>query len=111
MSIEKRAARGVAWNMAAGLGTRVIGLVGTLVLTRFIAPAEYGEVSAALICAYTASQLLSYAMGQYIIAHKSKPSVVFQAFVWHTALGIVAMTGLYFLRGPLGALVEAPTMG
>jgi len=111
MSIERAAARGVVWNIATGLGARVVSLVGTLVLTRFIAPAEYGEVSAAVICIQTATVLTFFAFGQYIIANKSKPDVVFQASVLHFGLGVVAMAVVYFFRGPLGVLVEAPEMG
>jgi lipopolysaccharide exporter len=111
MSIEKTAARGVVWNIATGVGARIVGLVGTLVLTRFIAPAEYGEVSAALICIQTASVLSFFAFGQYIIAYKAKPDVVFQGAVLHFLLGAVAMAVVYVLRGPLGVMVEAPEMG
>lgn len=42
MSIAKQAAHGVAWNMALGVTTRVITLVGQLVLTRFMWPEDYG---------------------------------------------------------------------
>ena len=91
MSIEKAAARGVVWNIATGVGARIVSLVGTLLLTRFIAPAEYGEVSAAIICVQTASVLTHFTFGQYIIAYKSKANVVFQAGAIHFALGILAM--------------------
>jgi lipopolysaccharide exporter len=111
VSIEKRAARGVAWNMATGVGTRVVGLIGTLVLTRFIAPADYGEVSAAAICVLSANQLVFFAFGQYIIANKSKADVAFQAAVLHFALGFAAMVVVYLLRGPLGIMLDAPGMG
>ena len=111
MSIEKAAARGVVWNLVTGLGARVVSLVGTLVLTRFIAPAEYGEVSAALICIQTANVLTFFAFGQYLIAFRSKPSVVSQAAVLHFGLGVLAMAVVYSLRGQLGEFVEAPQMG
>src|ERR1700689_3953997 len=111
MSIEKKAARGVAWNMATGVGTRVVGLVGTLVLTRFIAPAEYGEVSAASICVLSASQVVFFAFGQYVIANKSPASVAFQATWLNLLLGAAAMVCVFFLRGPLGVMLDAPAMG
>jgi PST family polysaccharide transporter len=111
VSIEKKAARGVAWNMATSVVTRVAQLVGTLVLTRFIAPDVYGEVSAATICVLTASQLTTLSFGQYIIAHRSPPSVVFQAAVFHFVFGLVAMIAVILLREPLGRLVEVPGMG
>ncbi|MBX3206859.1 MAG: oligosaccharide flippase family protein [Labilithrix sp.] len=111
MSIEKKAARGVAWNMVASVGTRVVSLVGTLVLTRFIAPDEYGEVSAAVVCVATAGQLTTFAFGQYLIAKRSPPRVAFQAAVLHVALGVFAMAVVMALRGPLGEMVDAPQMG
>ena len=69
-------------DQGLGAGTRVVGLVGTLVLTPLsIAPADYGEVSAAAICVLSASQLTFFAFGQYVIANKSKADVAFQAAV------------------------------
>jgi PST family polysaccharide transporter len=97
--------------MATGVGTRVVGLVGTLVLTRFISPAEYGEVSAASICVQSASVFLYFAFGQYLIANKSSGEVAFQAFVLNVALGAVAMAAVFILRGPLGVWFDAPAMG
>jgi PST family polysaccharide transporter len=97
--------------MATGVGTRVVGLVGTLVLTRFISPGDYGEVSAAAICVLSASQLVWFAFNQYIIAHRSPGEVAFQATVVHVGLGVVAMTVVFALRGPLGVMLDAPEMG
>lgn len=111
MSIEKKAARGVAWNMLAGVGTRIVGLVGTLVLTHFLAPADYGEVSAAAICVSSASQFTFFAFNQYVIAHRSPPEVASQAARVHAAMVTAAMIVVYLLRGQLGALLDAPGMG
>jgi lipopolysaccharide exporter len=97
--------------MATGVGTRVVGLIGTLVLTRFIAPAEYGEVSAAAICVFSASQLTFFAVGQFIIANKSPADVAFQAASLDLGIGAVAMLGVFLLRGPLGHMLDAPEMG
>ena len=82
--------------MATGVGMRVVGLIGTLVLTRFIAPAEYGDVSAAAICVLSANQLAYFAFSQYVIANKSPADVAFQAAVIHFGLGVVAMVIVVF---------------
>lgn len=111
MSVEKKAARGVAWNMLTSVVTRAVQLVGTLLLTRFIAPAEYGAVSAATVCVLTASQLSTFSFGQYLIAHRSPPKVCFQAAITHVLLGAAAMTAVFLLREPLGRFVDAPGMG
>jgi PST family polysaccharide transporter len=97
--------------MATGVGARVVGLVGTLVLTRFIAPAEYGEVSAAVICVQTANQVTGFAVGQYLIANKSSAKIAFQGAAFHFVLGIVSLLVLLLFRGPLGIFLEAPDMG
>lgn len=111
MSIAKKAVRGVAWNMTTGVGARVLQLIGTLVLTRFIAPSEYGEVYAAVISVSAAHQLSYFAFGQYLIARKSPAEEAFQAATLHLLLGAAAMLVVFALRGPIGAMVDAPAMG
>jgi len=97
--------------MAIGVTARVLQLVGTLVLTRFIAPDEYGEVLSASICVVTAGQLTSFAFGQYLIARRAAPDVAFQAAMIHIVLGVASMVVVYALRWPLGRLVDTPGMG
>lgn len=111
MSVAKQAARGVAWNMLLGVSSRMLQLVGTLILTRFIAPDEYGAVLTASIAVMTAGVLTSFAFGQHLIAKKASPEVAFQALVVHFGLGVVAMAIVYSLRNPLGEWLETPTMG
>jgi lipopolysaccharide exporter len=111
VSIERKAASGVAWNVLMSVVTRVVQLGGTLVLTRFIAPAEYGEVSAAIVCVQTANQLTTLSLGQYLIANKSPPKECFQAAIVHFVLGVIGMVVVLSIRGPLGDLVEVPDMG
>ncbi len=110
MSISRTAARGVAWNMLFGVGSRVVQLVGTLILTRFIAPDAYGAVLVASITVLTAATFTSFAFGQYLIAHKSPAEVSFQAMVLHVALGIVAMVVVVALRHPLSDWLGSPDM-
>jgi lipopolysaccharide exporter len=111
VSIAKQAARGVAWNMLFGVSSRMLQLVGTLVLTRFIAPHEYGAVLTASIAVMTASVLTSFAFGQHMIAKKSPPGVAFQALVVHVTIGLGAMIFVYSVRWPLGEWLETPEMG
>ncbi len=111
MSILRKAVQGAAWNLITGVGARILQLVGTLILTRFIAPAEYGEVYAAVISVSAAHQLSYFAFGQYLIARKSPADEAFQAGVLHLLVGGLAMSVVYLFRAPLGALVDAPDMG
>jgi len=111
MSIARQAAHGVAWNMALGVSTRVLQLVGTLILTRFMTPADYGAAITASIVVVTASAFTSFAFGQYLIARRASPEIAAQAMILHVGLGVAAMVFVYVLRGPLGDLLDTPAMG
>lgn len=97
--------------MIFGITSRVLQLVGTLILTRFISPHDYGAVLAASITVVTAGALSSFAFGQYLIARKAPPAVVFQAGQLHLALGIGAMAVLVAFRRPIGELLDTPELG
>ncbi len=111
MSIARQAARGVAWNMAWGISTRVVTLVGQLVLARFLLPDDYGAATDAAIVALTANAFTAFSFGQYLIAKRASAEVAFQAWVIHLALGLVALAVVYPLRGPIGRWLETPELG
>jgi PST family polysaccharide transporter len=96
--------------MVFGISSRVLTLITTLVLTRFIAPHEYGAVLTASISVITAGVLTSFAFGQYLIARKAAPDVAFQAAELHVALGAISMAVLFLVRVPLGDLLDTPEM-
>jgi len=97
--------------MLFGVTSRMIQLVGTLILTRFIAPAEYGDVLTASIAVMTAGVLTSFAFGQNIIAKNSPPEIAFQAMVLHVGIGIGAMVIVCASQEPLGNFLDAPKKG
>jgi lipopolysaccharide exporter len=111
VSIARQAAHGVAWNMALGVSTRLLQLVGTLILTRFIAPDDYGTVLTASIAVITVGAFTSFSFGQYLIARRAPAEIAIQAMVVYVGIGLVAQSVLYALRGPIGNLFEAPDMG
>jgi PST family polysaccharide transporter len=110
MSVVRAAAHGVAWNMLFGISSRLLTLVSTLILTRFIAPEAYGAVLAASISVVTFGVLTSFAFGQYLIAKKATPDVAFQAATLHVAIGILAMIALVIFRHPIGRILDTPAL-
>jgi lipopolysaccharide exporter len=100
---------GAIWTISTSIGARVIGLVGTLALTRFLAPDVYGEVSLAAVVIQTAQMASTCGLSQYIV---SKPQAgqegAFHATFYFMALGLLAIGGVTLLGGPIGALVDAP---
>jgi len=96
--------------MGLGVSTRVLGLVGSLILARWIVPQDYGPVITASIVVLTANAVTSFAFGQYLIAKCSPADVAMQAAVIHLGLGVGAAVMVYGLRGAVGDLLGAPEM-
>jgi lipopolysaccharide exporter len=72
VSVGKRATRGAIWNVGASTGTRVIGLIGTLFMTRLLRPEVMGEVGVASVLAQTANWVSNWGFNQYMIVHGVK---------------------------------------
>jgi PST family polysaccharide transporter len=82
--------------------------VGTLLLTRYLAPAEYGEVTAAAIAALTANGVTTFGVGTYLVAHGEIPRRdAFHVTSWFLATGLIAVVALLTLGGPLGTWSDA----
>jgi PST family polysaccharide transporter len=112
VSIAQRAVRGAAWTIATSLGSRALGIIGTLVLTRFVAPGDYGQTDVASVVVLTANQLSTIGMGQYVIAFpKAGRRAAFHATFYHLLLGLFAIGAVVLLRNPLGVFLNAPSIG
>ncbi|HEY7955649.1 MAG TPA: oligosaccharide flippase family protein [Polyangia bacterium] len=111
MAIGRKAVRGVAWTISTSIGARAVGLVGTLLLVRYLLPADYGEVSAASVIVLTADQFSTVGVGMYLIVNpKSGREIAFHATAFHLTTGLLALSAVLLLRGSLGPLVDAPTL-
>jgi PST family polysaccharide transporter len=111
VSLVRDTVRGALWTISSGMGSRAIGLIGTLIITRFIAPAEYGEVMVAAVLGMTANQLSIIGWGQYLVAHPQAPrSTVFHVTAFHIGLGLFALVLLLLCGRSLGLLFDAPGM-
>lgn len=111
-SILMLAVRGVAWTIGTGVGSRVLGLVGTLVITYFVARRELGEVSDASIIVLLANQFSTLGVGQYYVSRPSAGrDVAWHATAAHVALGLVSLAALFAFEHPLSAWMKAPALG
>ena len=111
-SLVSRAVRGAGWTILTGVGSRSVGLVGTLALTYYLSPEVQGEVANAFIVVLTAHQLSTLGATQYLVAHpKSGPEVAWNVLVFQTVLGVLFFGGVVALRDQFGAFLHAPTMG
>ncbi len=110
VALAQRAVLGALWNITTGVGARALTLIGTLLLTRYLAPSEYGEVMIASVVVLSAHMLASAGLGQYVV---SKPAagreVTFHATVLFTGLGLVALGLVIALGRPICAFFGAPS--
>ncbi len=91
-SIIRRTVGGAAWTVFTSIGSRIIGAVGTIVVTYFISPEIAGEVKVAYILVVLSHEFTTFGIGQFVAAKpKEPPDVVWHATVLHLAIGIPAI--------------------
>jgi len=97
--------------IATSIGARVVGLLGTLIVTRFLAPDVMGEVATALIISLTTGWLTTWGFGQYAVVEgrgSDAFEVTWHATVAYTVVGLVGF-GLVTLFAPaLASALGAP---
>ncbi|MFT3765983.1 MAG: oligosaccharide flippase family protein [Minicystis sp.] len=108
-SIVSRAVRGAFWMVLSGSGARVLGILGTLAVTRFLAPEEYGEVSLAALIIQIANLVTNGGISQYIAARpKAGREVIFHATFYYVVIGVVGLAATVLFGDWLGAWLHAP---
>ncbi len=104
-----RAVRGAFWVILSGVGARVFGILGTLAVTHYLRPDEYGEISLAALHVLTASMIANAGVSQYIA---SKPgadrAAIFHATFYYLLLGVIALGLAVLVGAQFGELVGAP---
>ena len=106
------AARGAAWTILTGIGSRLVGLFGTLWLTYYLAPEVQGEVSDAFIVVLTAHQFSTLGVQQYLVAGpEPEKGLAWHVTVFQFFLGLVAFGLVVLFRDSFGGFLHAPTMG
>jgi len=111
MSLQRRAARGAIWTVMSSMGGRVIGVLGTLLMTRFLHPAQIGEVSDATILAMTANWITIWGFGQYAVVKgrgADAAEVTWHATVAYAALGALSLGFVALFGGQLTPFLNAP---
>jgi lipopolysaccharide exporter len=98
------------WTVGTGMGARVVGLIGTLVITRFLSPDMVGEVTAAWTLIMSATLLTGFGLGNYYIVKGGGPEIGFHMTVYSLALGSVGLGLLWLLDEPLSASLGMPSV-
>lgn len=111
MSLAHKAARGALWTIVSSMGGRAVGVLGTLVMTRFLHPHQIGEVAAATVLAMTANWITIWGFGQYTVVKgrgADAAEVTWHATVSYAVLGAISLGLMALFGGRLTSLFGAP---
>ncbi len=114
MSLAVRVARGAVWTILSAVGGRALGVIGTLIITRFLAPSIIGEVGSAMIIVLTVNWLTNFGFGQYVIVRgrtEPGPEVVWHANVASIGLAWIGLTLVALFADPVAWLVDSDKVG
>lgn len=110
MSLARRTARGAALTILSSIGARAIGVIGTLALTRYLAPDVVGEVSVATIIVMSANWLTIWGFGQYVIVKgrgDDEREVTWHCTVAHVVLGTIGLGLVAAFGGLIAPYLDA----
>lgn len=111
-TLRQRAVRGAAWTLPTSVGSRALGLLGSLVLARYVSPNEYGVVMAASIAATSATSVTTFGIGIYLVSTAGMSRAeAFHASCWFLATGVVALMATMAMSAPLERWSDAPGLG
>jgi PST family polysaccharide transporter len=109
VSVGNRATRGAIWTVGASTVTRVVGLIGTLYMTRLLRPEVVGEVASASVIAQTANWLSSWGFNQYMIVHGAKgDEQTYHVSMVNLVLGFIGLCGVAGTGAWFGPMFHAP---
>lgn len=107
MSLAAKTVGGALWSIASSIGGRVVGVIGTMLLTHYLAPDVLGEVGVASVLVLSANQLSSLGLGQFVtVRPDAERATVFHATVIHVTLGLLAFLAVLAATWPLEPLFE-----
>lgn len=109
MSITAKAVGSALWHVGAGMGGRIVGALGTMMLTHYLNPEVVGEVGVASVLVLTSQTAFSAGFGQYVVAHPKAGSTTGFHVTVLSATTVALVSVLLLLFGqPLCRLVNAP---
>jgi PST family polysaccharide transporter len=111
MSLAQKAARGALWTVISSMGGRAVGVLGTLVMTRFLDPAAIGEVADAVVLVMSANWISIWGFGQYAVVKgrgADAVEVTWHATVAYLGLGAISLGLMAIFGGRLVAYLGAP---
>jgi PST family polysaccharide transporter len=110
-TVAAKAFRGLFWMATTGIGSRVVSLIATLLLTRYVLPEDYGEVQNTFIVVWMVDLVTQLGLPQYIATRADiGPKHIHHATIYFHAAGVIGLAIAWALSGVMGPHFGAPHM-
>lgn len=111
MSLAKKAAAGFLWTTLANVGGRLVTIVSTFVVARYVIPFHQGEFNNAWVLVLTVANLTQLGVGQYLAANpKLGREVAFHGTVLTMTAGALGCALALAVMHPVARLLGSPDM-
>lgn len=111
MSLHKKTAIGVIWNLLEQFGKRGISGIVTVVLARFLVPEEFGLIAMLTVFIQIANTLMDSGFRQALIQKKAADHTDFcTVFYTNIALGVLAYLILFSFAPLIARFYEEPRL-
>jgi PST family polysaccharide transporter len=111
MALANRAFGGAFWSILVGLLSRGLGMIGTVVMTHYLAPNVMGEVTTATVLAFTVSWATQLGFAKYLILRATDGTEqVFHVLVLSLVLVAVPLLALVITANWLADWFSTPEL-
>ncbi len=111
VSLRKKTTIGIVWNFTEQLAKKGVGVVITLLLARFLVPADFGLVAMMAVFLALATSLMDSGFRQALIRFQNAEQVDFNtAFYANLCLGLLAYIVLFAAAPSIAAFYEEPRL-
>jgi PST family polysaccharide transporter len=111
MSLANQAMRGAFWNVAMSLVGRALSMVGTVMVTRYLAPEVIGEVQVATVLVISVHQLSLMGLGLNVVARpREGRDMILHVTLASLVPGVLLLGGMVLLRDRLALAFDAPAV-
>src|SRR5688500_8908445 len=109
--LKNASARGVAWNLAQNLASRLLGLIVFAILARMLDRSAFGAIALALAITAFAELLVTQGYGEFITQSPDlSPQHLDTAFWFNTALGLALTLVIAIAAEPLSVAFAEPSV-
>ena len=98
------------WTIGISIGSRMLGVAGTLLITHFLAPEVVGELGVALVLVLSMNQISNFGFGPYVVTTRRGSEAIFHASFYSIAFAAVGFLVILFVAPLLAPFFDAPDM-